>query len=69
MLIVYDMQSADASQPSIFTPLSFSAYRLCASCTLRSPRAWQSPTAQPGFGYVLDPLPRPLWDHRSTGQL
>ena len=49
MLIVYDMLSADASQPSIFAPLFFAAYSHCASHTLGSPRAWQPPTAQPGF--------------------
>ena len=49
MLIVYEMQPADSSQPSIFTPLSFSAYSHCASCTLGSLQAWQSPTASTGF--------------------
>ena len=43
--IVYDMQLADSPRPSIFTPLSSSAYSHCASCTLGSLRAWQSPTA------------------------
>ena len=45
VLIVYEIQSADSSQPSVLTPLSFSAYSLGASCTLGSLRAWQSPTA------------------------
>ena len=44
-LIVYDMQPADSPWPSIFTPLSPSAYNHCASRTLGSLRAWQSPTA------------------------
>ena len=44
-LIVYDMQPADSPQPSVFTPLSFSAHSHCASCTLGGLRARQSPTA------------------------
>ena len=38
-------------------------------------QAWQSPTASPGVRLsqpshcVSHPLPQPLWDHRSTGQL
>ena len=32
--VVYDMLSADASQPSIFAPLFFAAYSHCASHTL-----------------------------------
>ena len=36
VLISYAMQPADSSQPSVFTPLSFSAYSHCASCTLGS---------------------------------
>ena len=42
---VYEIQPADSSQPSIFTPLSLSAYSHCASCTLGNLWAWQSPTA------------------------
>jgi hypothetical protein len=34
---------------SVFTPLSFSAFSHFASCALGSLRAWQSPTASPGF--------------------
>jgi hypothetical protein len=49
VLIVYEMQPADSSRPSIFTRLSFSACSHCTSCTLGSLRAWQSPTASPGF--------------------
>ena len=62
VLILYAMQPADSSQPSIFTLLSFSACSHCASCTLGSLWAWQSPlrnlvldSANPH--YVSDPLP------------
>ena len=71
---LFALLPADSSQPSIFTPLCFSA-------SVIVPRAhWEaygrgslplhnlvSDLANPHF--VSDPLPRPLWDHRSTRQL
>ena len=48
-LIVHELQPADSSRPSIFSPLSSAGYSHCASYTLGSLRAWQSPTAKPGF--------------------
>ena len=54
--------------------MSFAAYSHCASRTLGSLRAWQSPTASPGFRFSSSLTTcqiryhSHLWDHRSTGQ-
>ena len=59
VLIVYEMQPTDSSQPSIFTLLCFSAYNHCASCTLGSLSAvgWIG-------GYACDE-PQAQWKHAS----
>ena len=68
------MQPADSPQPSIFTPLSFSAYSHCASCTLGAYGRGSLPlhnlvSDSANLHCVSHPLPRLSWDHRSTGQL
>ena len=40
LLLKKKVQPADSSRPSVCTPLSFSAYCLCASCTLGRLWAW-----------------------------